>query len=327
MKFFDHMPTINAFDTENYENNLKLICDAYGNYFEYDNNPDHLLDWLFAHSKDLNFLYNIDYDASIIFRAIMPDTDPNDNGHYKYKNYDIYYISNKSLKIKKHKSKTQSDLIRIYDFAQFYKNEKGYQPLDRVAKEVLGIGKNNEELDINREKIGTEKGYYKAHREKIIEYCKNDAYITMLLAKKKILSILPILNNQIPKVWNSPASVSKSYLTIYHSHLRYQYYKLLQKLGNRWEIGDTIIENTYAGGIFYLHSLGKVNDLFEYDINSAYPFAITLLYSLDNAEIKYVDHYEKSDYGFYRVRMKNLSKLPIHYRTGRTEITYIKSFE
>lgn len=324
MKFFNNIPTINGYDTETYENNLKVICDAYGKFYEYDNNPDHLLNWLFSTKCDLNFLYNLDYDASIIFVAIMPEADPNNTGIYHYKNYDIYYISNKSLIIKKHISKTRTEILRLYDIAQFYKNEKGYQPLDKVAKDVLGYGKNSDELEIKREDIGQIKGYYEQHRDKIIKYCINDAYLTLELAKKKISSILPILNNQIPKVYNSSASISKAYLSIYHNDLKYAYFNLLSKLDN-WKDAVRIIENCYSGGIFYLHSLGKVENVYEYDINSAYPYAITQLFSLKDAEIRYTDKYMQSDYGFYYVRIRNLSNLPIRYRTGETEITYIKN--
>lgn len=320
------MPSINAYDTENFENQLKVICDAYGNYYEPDGNPDNLLKWLYSTACDLNFLYNIDYDAAIIFTAIMPDVDPYDNGLYHYKNYDIYYISNKSLTIKRHDSKTRTKILRIFDISQFYKIENGYQSLDKVATEILGYGKNQEELKIKREDIGQIKGYYEQFRDAIIKYCVNDANMTLRLAKLKIKSLMPILKGQIPKVYNSSASISKAYLSIEHPDLKYQYYNLLSQLSD-WKKAAEIIENSYSGGIFYLHSLGKISKVYEYDINSAYPYAITQLYSLKDAQIKYVTKYEQSDYGFYHVRIKNLSDLPIKYRTGKTEITYIKNNE
>ena len=325
MKFFKEIPTINAYDTESYQNNLKVICDAYGNYYEPSGNPDALLEWLFKTGCDLNFLYNIDYDTAILFRAIMPDVDTEDNGKYHYKNYDIYYISNKSLIIKRHDSKTRTVILRLYDIAQFYKNERGYQSLDKVSKEVLGIGKNQEELEIKREDIGQIEGYYESHRDRIIEYCINDSYLTLQLAKRKIESIIPVLNGQIPKTYNSSASISKAYLSIYHPYLRYSYYRLISKLGDNYKDAIRLIENSYFGGIFYLHSLGKVSDLYEYDINSAYPYAITQLFSLNNAEIRYTNKYEKADYSFYKVKIRNMSDLPIHYRTADAEITYIRS--
>jgi hypothetical protein len=318
------MPSINAYDTETYQNNLKVICDAYGNYYEPSGSPDSLLDWLFSTACDLNFLYNLDFDTAIIFRSIMPEVDSEDNGKYHYKNYDIYYISNKSLIIKRHDSKTRTKILRIYDIAQFYKNEKGYQSLDKVSKEVLGIGKNQEELEIKRENIGQIEGYYEQHRDKIIEYCINDCYLTLQLAKRKIESIIPVLNGQIPKTYNSSASISKAYLSVYHSDLRYSYYTLISKLDDYKE-AVKIIENSYFGGIFYLHSLGKICNAYEYDINSAYPYAITKLFSLKDAEIHYTDRYEEADYSFYHVKIRNMSDLPIHYRTGETDITYIRS--
>ena len=54
MKFFNHTPTINAYDTETYQNTLKVICDAYGNTYEPDGNPDSLLKWLMS-TKSIPF--------------------------------------------------------------------------------------------------------------------------------------------------------------------------------------------------------------------------------------------------------------------------------
>lgn len=327
MQFFNHIPTVNAYDTEAYSNILKVICDAYGNYYEPDNTPDSLLDWLFKTSCDLNFLYNIDYDLAILFHAIKPDVNPDNNGMYSYKNYTIGYLSGKSMKITKHINKTTAKTIRLYDISQFYKTDK-FQNLDKVAKEVLGIGKNNEELEISRKEIGETQGYYEAHRELIIKYCKNDAYITMLLAKKKIQSLVPLLEGQIPKSFNSLASISKSYLSLRHTTLKNIYFKLLSKNFDTFrdisKAHNTIFQ-TYFGGIFYLHSLGKYGLSYEYDLNSAYPYAITQLYSLENATISYSTTYKQADYSFWHVKIKNMSDLPIHYRTGDTEITYIKS--
>ena len=325
MQFFKNIPTITAFDTENYQNNLKVICDAYGNFYEYDNNPENLLNWLIEHSCDLNFLYNLDYDIAILYHAINPKVDVDNNNHYSYGKYEFKYLSNKSLTIIIHETKTRNKIIRFFDIAQFYKTDN-FQSLDNVAKQVLGIGKNNEELGINRGKIGNEKGYYEQNRKLIIKYCIQDAYLTMELAKKKIEALKLTLNNQYPKVFNSVASISKAYLSINHGNLVNSYYRLLNQLPlSKKSIANNIIENTFTGGLFYLHSLGKVNNVYEYDLNSAYPYAMTTLYSLENANIKIVNKFEKSDYGFYKVKIRNLSYLPIHYRTGNTEITYIRN--
>lgn len=320
------MPTINAYDTENYSNTLKVICDAYGNYYEPEGIPDALLEWLFNTACDLNFFYNIDYDIAILFHAIKPNIDPDNNGHYAYKKYEFNYIANKSLVIKKHISKTKTETVRLYDISQFYKTDKLYG-LDKVAKEVLGVSKNNEELNISRKAIGETQGYYEDHKDDIIKYCIKDAYLTMLLAKEKITSLLPLLDNQIPKTLNSSASISKAYLAIKHTTLQNAYFRLLATLQDSDKVitAHKTIINTYYGGIFYLHSLGKLGITYEYDINSAYPYAITQLYSLEGAKLTFTDHYMQSDYSFWHVKIRNLSELPIHYRTGNTEITYVKS--
>lgn len=303
-----------------------MICDAYGNYLEYDGNPDILLDWLFKHSCDLNFFYNLQFDGNIIFQALLPGLNQESGETYTYKNYEITYHSGKSLTIKKIVSKTEKEIIRFFDIMNFYSDGETYG-LDDTALSVLQIGKNSKELEIDRVLIGTQPGYYEANRQKIIEYCIQDAYITMLLAKRKILSLLPILDGNIPKVYSSSASISKAYMTLKHPELRYIYYKILSQLSDDWKKGLKIITNSYYGGIFYLHSLGKISNCYEYDLNSAYPDAMTRLYNLEGSKVRYTTEYEESDYSFYHVKIINKSNLPLHYRVGKSKVAYIQNRE
>lgn len=337
MKFYTKIPEIQGFDTEAYHGNLKVICDS-TECLEYTGNKDELLSWIVKHAEDLNFIFNLDYDFSVILKPFMPEIvedmkskrkkkeEEIESGQYFYKGVEIKYISNKAFIIKNKDKHGKKKILRFYDIAQFYKDEKGFSTLDKVSKEYLGIGKNNEELQIDRKAIGEVEGYYEAHRQSIIKYCMKDAYLARELAKQKVSSIHKFLG-VIPKAYYSNASISKSYLELKHPDISLSYYKMLLKLPENQRIkAHKIMLNSFFGGLFYVHKFGKSDNVYEYDLNSSYPANISKLYSLKDAEIRTVKELAiDADYSFYLVRIRNLSDLPIHYRTGKQEITYIKS--
>ena len=323
MNFFDHYPSIQSFDTETYKGNLKVICSP-DNYFEYQNNPNDLLKWLVNNSKELNFFYNLDFDTSVIIKSFLPlDKRIKNTGKFTYGNYTFRYLSGKSFSIQNRNKHGKRKIFRYFDIAQFY----NHKPLDIMAKTFLNDQKNNIELELNSKSIGEIKGYYEEHREDIITYCKKDAWLTLELAKITVSGVKEFLG-VIPKAWYSSASIAKAYMNLHHPDLINTYYTTLKQLPQQ-EQNDAhkIIMNSYFGGLFYIHKLGRNNNQYEYDLNSAYPDQIRKLFNLQNAEIRTVKEYTKADYGFYHVRIRNLSDLPIHYRTGATEITYIRSYD
>ncbi len=278
-----------------------------------------------SNSAELNFFYNIDFDFGSIIKSILQDDYlSNESGRYQYKNYEIRYLTGKSFEIRNKHIHGYKKVVKYFDIAQFYADSKGIPTLDHAAKTWLGIGKNNEELNLNRESIGNQAGYYEEHRADIIKYCIQDAKLTMQLADLKIKSFAEFLN-YIPKSYYSTASIAKAYYTLNHRSLSGAYYRLLQTLKEPAK-ANNLITQCFSGGIFYIHKLGHSEDVWEYDINSAYPHKISLLYSLSNARIQYTDKYmPDSDYSFYKVRMTNQSNLPIHYRTGNTEVMYVRN--
>ncbi len=328
--FFNQYPEIQAYDTETNHGDLLTICSADNRCYDYNGNNEELLEWIITNSKDLNFFYNIDYDFSVIIKPFL-NGKIKETGKFKYGNYEFTYISNKSFTIRNKNQTGKHKLIRFFDIAQFYKLGSQYQPLDKIANNILGKGKNNEELGLSREEIGNMdknkiKDYFNENKEKIHEYCINDAFMTCELSKIFINGIKESFDF-IPKKYNSAASLSKAYLYKNHNDQSTVYYRLLSKLSNQKKIfeANTIIRNTYHGGLIYVHKLGLSKNVFEYDLNSAYPAAYIDMYSIDDADIQYVNEYTKADYGFYRVKMKNLSNLPIPHRTGKQSNVYMKS--
>ena len=204
-------------------------------------------------------------------------------------------------------------LHRIRDTI-FYKESVKIHSLDYVAHKELGIGKNNEELGINRRFIGEVEGYYEQNRELIKTYCQNDAEITLQLAEARIKTVYDLLG-AVPKKWHSNASISKAYLKLKHPSEAYAFPKLIDKLPkSKHYRAFELIRNSYYGGLFFDAYLGNIGKVSELDINSAYPKAISELKSIAGASIKSLKQFDKTaDYSFYRIKMK-YPDFPFPYR-------------
>ena len=310
MKHYRKFPSIEGFDTESYRGNILLITSS-DNYSE-PKSFGEILDFLWYNGKQLNFFFNIGFDFSIILKPYLLQKDKKEWDEirkfrtFKYGDYELSFVGNKGFHITIGK-KTKD----YFDISQFY-NDGSFKTLDTVAKEVLGTGKNNEELEIDRARIGSEEGYYIKNREKIIKYGIQDANLTKLLAIEKIKSIQQTFD-VIPKRWYSSASIAKSYLDLKHNDEKWQFWKLIDGNIDMFEY----IYYSYYGGIFNTPQLGYNDNISEIDINSAYPDAIRKLYSIRNASITKVFYPgDKADYGFYRVKLKYNGLIPYRFKSS-----------
>ena len=163
MKFFRKFPAIEGFDTESYKGNILLIASS-NNYLEPTNWKD-IIEFLWYEGKELNFFYNIGFDLSIILKPLLMEKTKSELGEIRkfrsvtYGDFLLSWVGNKGFHISLGKRRKD-----YFDISQFY-SSPNFLPLDTVAKEILGIGKNNEELGISREKIGNENGYYRKNRD------------------------------------------------------------------------------------------------------------------------------------------------------------------
>ena len=83
----------------------------------------------------------------------------------------------------------------------------------------------------------------------------------------------------------------------------------------------------YAGGRFERFHIGRYTSAFGYDINSAYPYAISQLPSLSNGEWRMVrDPITISEYGIYRIVLRgeanSAEASPLFYRDRRGNISF-----
>ena len=335
MIFFKTKPIINAFDTEGYNGKTNLLADAYSHYTE---NTNDLLEFLYNNGKDLNFFYNLTYDFQAILKSLITDkkyqslTDKElgiiKTGDFNIDGYHIKYIAGKGFSLKKINDKKSKKVIRFYDIAQFYKKDGVIQSLEAVLKALGQEGKNAEELGIDSEKIGMVLGYYEKRKTDIIPYCINDCVRTKKISELKVnatAKLLGELNNSkpiYPKKYYSSASNSKAVLEIKVKNQAYTYKGLLKNTDNPKKY-HRLISNSYKGGFMYDNYLG-LNKYKEYDINSAYPYAMSKLKDIIGATYKELKDYDKNaDYSFYYAEIDNTNfKYPIAERIDKETLYY-----
>lgn len=290
-----------CFDTETYKGTCKLLTDSNGNYV-YNPTFKECLDFLWKYHNKTYYraFWNIDFDVSAILKLFDDIEWIRDLIHGKivmFKEYLLYYIRPKMLRLSVGKKS-----IFFVDLNAMYKSK-----LEKAAKEFLN-DKKIDTLDANR--INTELEYWIKNRKEIIKYCLKDSRLTadlgnVLVKEVKACKLL------LPKFFTSHASLAK------------QYFRYKARIPALKYIPTNILDiayQCYYGGRFEVLKRGYFDDLYCYDINSAYPETISKLPSLKYGFWLDVDKInQKECIGFYKVVLDIpegfLSFLPIKLKT------------
>jgi hypothetical protein len=213
--------------------------------------------------------------------------------------YRITYIPNKFLRIK-HGHKT----FNFYDLLQYYS-----MSLEKASTKYLKRHK----LDVNRELISKERFFKDAkYRLEMVNYCMMDAELTQQLGELLFQNIYEVYNS---KNFISSASISEDYIT---HHVDFH----LPKLSN--EINIAFL-SSFGGGRFEILKRGKIKNVKEYDLSSAYAFIMSEMPLLSkNCQIvKVFDANFNSLYGTYSIDIKipnNLYISPIRYYDKKANV-------
>ncbi|HEV2429323.1 MAG TPA: hypothetical protein VGV64_05700 [Thermoplasmata archaeon] len=167
------------------------------------------------------------------------------------------FLGNKSFTLTKkgaHRRKS------FYDISGFFADGERTLPLDEAAKLFLDEGKLP---DVDRRKLGSDPAYYPAHRANVIQYCKRDADLAVRLGRLLIKTLEASLGFY-PSRFNSKASISKAWAEVTQPEL------FKKKPPRRWDL----FRSSYKGGIFHTRVLGRVANVSEVDITSAYGAAL-----------------------------------------------------
>ena len=243
-----------GFDTEtNHKGDIVLLSDDLGRKIW---NPS-LLEILERltykeYRESINWFYNITFDIESILKMLPKDEleEILEDNNTEYEGYKLFYLPHKYFKIRD-KSKHNYD---YYDIAQFYG-----MSLDNASKEYLGDEKGISDIRGLMEYI-----YYDKVQKVVSDYCKHDCELTKGLAERMHQGVLScdipfskpysraslsetafLKNCDVPEYLDAPLGVNKYFY---------------------W---------AYYGGWFELFKRGYQNNyIVEYDINSAYPYAM-----------------------------------------------------
>lgn len=269
-------------DTETIDGKVELIADSDGNWLR----PKSLLEfciWLEDNKRyqTVNMFYNLNYDirAFLHFLTINELVDlatfnevVADIGH-------ILYIPNKFFQITHNKHK-----YKFYDIFQFY-----YMSLNKASKKYLG----KEKLDVKMQDMNN-LSYWKNDFQEILDYCIYDSVLCRDLA---ILSQQQY--NELGLSFNSPistASLAEQFALRYSSIPKYNL-TYFQKYGYY----------SYFGGWFEQFSKGYHEQVYKYDINSAYPAIMKELPDISDGEWFITTKDERScTFGFVRVKYTSI---------------------
>lgn len=305
-------PRIQGFDTEARRGDLLVVCSPQKHHeFRNDKNaPERLLAWLWREARDTNFFYNLVYDRDVLFKPFASRMGKKARS-VRSGPYSIKLLGNKSFSLRK---KGAHRVKSFYDISGFFADGDHTLPLEEVARLFLGKGKLP---DVDRERLGEEDGYYESHRAKVIEYCRRDAELARDLGKLLAQTLKETLGFY-PSRFNSKASISKAWAEATHPEL------FSHHAGYRWSLDRA----SYRGGIFLTRVLGRVENVTEVDISSAYGDALAKLPRLDRLTRRTSNEYHpEARLGAYWILTPYDGRLPLdprlrHKRRGQVRVIY-----
>jgi len=284
-----------ALDTETADGRAYLITDS-------DNNvlyPDHWTDimaWLFENERfrSINWLYNLDYDARAML-AWLPRESMFELwtlGEMVINDTTISYLPKKYFSVKEDKKK-----IDFFDLFQFFNTS-----LEKASQRWLSEGKH----PIDSARIDRDAAYRRENHDAIEQYCLRDSELTKRLAdiNTDLFAQVDVRSNK----WYSPAFISEKYF-LRHTDFPRLHLKEAQRYAYY----------SYAGGRFEVFKRGYADEVYKYDIHSAYPYAMRDLPNLDLGRWDFLHEYDESaDMAFCKVRLKSRENYvqPVHYKLG-----------
>jgi len=281
-----------AFDSETEEGYTRLIADSNGRMIALSNLKDYLK-FLSKHQyrESVNWWYNLSYDQNSLLKFLDRDQRKEMiiRNQIDVDGFRISIIPNKELQIStlvkdeynKDGSQKIARSVFFYDLAQFY----DFKPLKDLAKLVNMEKVEVEDIShINWKKYIVDEIYHTL----INDRCIIDSEITKLLADK--------LTNEINKVvivnkYKSKATIARQYV--------------LENLKKKLDLPDygllqASLDCFHAGHIETM-SMGSFKNIYNADINSAYPYAMSQLPSTEGIYLRNRNYEPDAIYSYFKI--------------------------
>ena len=302
-----------ALDFEAEDGNAFLLMDSEGKKLDYPNMSfESLVKFLFKYEGKWCFFWNLGYDALCILkflpRSVLDSYKQNRKLKFHYMGYVFHYIPNKQLTIRKGKHS-----VSFYDIAQYYEKK----PLAKTFSENFSKEIPPDYLAMKDKRKDFTLEYYLRHKKEIRRYCKLDCDYTKQLSEKW----LDTFNETF--VFYSRNWVSSGYCAekvLLNNHIP------IPKFNEIPYIAQEIAWSSFYGGRFELIMRGFVRYCCLYDVNSAYPYALTQLPDLTEGKW-YTDYkiHSKTQVGFFHIIAdiaEGVKVCPFPFRNKNNMILY-----
>ena len=311
-----------AIDTETVAGNIVTLCKDSGSCVVTPS-LDQCLRFITQNNKQSRyFLWNIMFDVDSMFKMLpMENLDEllGKQANTQYKSYNLTYLGRNNVSISKTINR-RKERTMLWDLAQFY----DYHKLAKMSKLYLpkkGWKQDSPVIEHFVSEKGNTLEYFFQHEEEIKEYCVQDCIATKMLADLMEERMeAEGYNFSTPySVGNTAMKYARNYLynpvarnypiPRIHPTNWYRENKDYRDLENIWE-------SLARGGWNDCFQRGKFNEIWDYDIVSAYPTIMQDLPYWDGrwVETKNVNIINKAEYGLVDVDIKNL-KVPLAPQT------------
>ena len=287
---------IHAIDTETWHGDIFLIADSDGDYVDTYRKGitiESVIKFLTRPKFESawNFCYNLTYDGSVILKLLgkkeLSKYKSKRSFRFKWKDYSFYFIPKKTLRI----SKGHHSWV-FFDIAQFY----DYQNLQNAYKNNIG------KLPDNYLRMKSKRGefsprYYRDNRRTVRQYCIDDCKLTKELCKHWV-ELFGKAFEFYPSRWISSGYLAEKVL-INHD-VEIPFFRDLP-----YDLQEFAF-NSYFGGRFELVKRGFIGEAWLYDINSAYPYALSKIPDITKGSwrngLRLI--HQKAILGFFKIHVK-----------------------
>ncbi|OLB91891.1 MAG: hypothetical protein AUH25_01670 [Thaumarchaeota archaeon 13_1_40CM_38_12] len=277
-----------AVDTETDKGDIFLIADSARNLLNHDITFENIAKYLLRYEGMWVFFHNLSYDAECILKLlpekILRSYKWKRELKFEYNGFKIHYIDRKKLTISKgHHS------VNCYDIAQYYESKSLVEAYSVSIAKPLDL----DYLAMKDKRKSLSKYYYSRHKNKIRNYCIQDCILTKELTENWINTFYEVFGFYVDN-W-----ISSGYLAE----------KVLIRNGIKIPLFNEIpyyvqelARQSFYGGRFELIQRGFIGYCCLYDINSAYPYALTTLLDITNGRwIRSKEINPKAKIGFFYI--------------------------
>lgn len=307
--------TVVGVDSETEDGNIFLVAAYDGRFLDHPNITfDNVCDLLLRYDEGYwVFFYNLRFDAECILKLLPEDILRKQyvrGGELKfqYGKYTIHYIEKKQLSIRKGRH-----VVICYDIMQYYDNKK----LDVAYVENIKKPLDPKYLAVKSSRKAFSLNYYLRNKKRIREYCINDCILTKELAENWV-DVFEKQFGFLPRNWISPGYcaekvlVNNGVLSPYFHDIPYEVQELAWK--------------AFYGGRFELIVRGFIGKCWLYDLNSAYPHALSTLPDLTKGKWISSDTMEpRAKVGFFHIAADiddSVKISPFPFRAKDNRIVY-----